>query len=123
MTTTLGVQATGDVFAAAHSQSAITGYFTSSHDFWLGLLIGLAAVILAGWIRLLTAIVAVFELGWIHVVGHHVSFSPGAVRWVVVALIGLAVGLWWGRMRGLRQLGESDFQTRFTNVRGIRRWF
>jgi hypothetical protein len=123
MTTTLGVQATGDVFAAAHSQSAITGYFTSSHDFWLGLPIGLAAVILAGWIRLLTAIVAVFELGWVHVVGHHVSFSPGAVRWVVVALIGLAVGLWWGRMRGLRQLGESDFQTRFTNVRGIRRWF
>lgn len=76
MTTTLGVQATGEVFAAAHSQSAITGYFTGSHDFWLGLLIGLAAVILAGWIRLLTAIVAVFELGWVHVVGHHVSFSP-----------------------------------------------
>jgi hypothetical protein len=106
-----------------HSQSAMTGYFNSSHNFWLGLLIGLAAVILTGWIRLVMAIVAVFELGWVHVVDNHVSFSYGALRWVVVALVGLAVGLWWGRMRGLRQLGESDFRTRSANVRGISRWF
>jgi hypothetical protein len=121
--TTFGLQDTGDVFAAVHSQSAITGYFTSSHYFWLGLLIGLAVVFLAGWIRLLMAVVAVFMLGWVHVVEHHVSFSPGALKWVFVALIGLAVGLWWGRMRGLRQLGESDFRIRSTNVRGISRWF
>jgi len=94
--TTLGVQATGNVFAAAHSQSTITGYFTSSHDFWLGLLIGLAIVFLAGWVRLLIATLAVFELGWVHVVGHHVSFNPGALKWVVVALLGLAIGLSWG---------------------------
>jgi hypothetical protein len=121
--TTLGVQAAGDFFAAMHSQSAITAPSNSSHDFWLGLLIGLAVVPLRGWIRLLMAIVAVFMLGWIHVVGHHVSFSPGALRWVFVALLGLAVGLWWGRTRGLRQLGESDFRIRSTNVRGIARWF
>jgi hypothetical protein len=121
--TTLGVQATGDVFATVHSQSAITGYFTNSHYFWLGLLIGLAVVFLAGWIRLLMAILAVFMLGWVRVVGHHVSFSPGMLKWVLVALIGLAVGLWWGRMRGLRQLGESDFRIRSTNVRGVSRWF
>jgi hypothetical protein len=121
--TALGVQSTGNVFAVVHSQSTITGYFTSSHDFWLGLLIGLAIVFLAGWIRLLIAILAVFELGWIHVVNHHVSFSPGALKWVAVALLGLAVGLWWGRTRGLRQLGESDFRIRSTNVRGISRWF
>ena len=72
--TTLAMQAAGEVFAAVPSKSAITGYFTSSHYFWLGL------------------------------------------------LIGLAVGLWWGRMRGLRQLGESDFRIRSTNVRGISRW-
>jgi hypothetical protein len=121
--TTLGVEATANVLAAAHSQSAITGYFTSSHDFWLGLLIGLAVVFLAGWIRLLMAIVAVLMLGWVHVVDHHVSFSPGTLKWVAVGLVGLVVGLWWGRMRGLRQLGESDFRIRSTNIRGIRRWF
>jgi hypothetical protein len=120
--TTLAMQAAGEVFAAVPSKSAITGYFTGSHYFWLGLLIGLVVVFLAGWIRLLMAIVAVFMLGWVHVVDHHVSFSPGALKWVVVALIGLAVGLWWGRMRGLRQLGESDFRIRSTNVRGISRW-
>jgi|RhiMetdeSRZDD1v2_1073273.scaffolds.fasta_scaffold838382_2 hypothetical protein len=121
--TALGVQATADFFAALHSQSTITGSLNGSHGFWLGLLIGLAAVIFRGWVRLLMAIVAVFMLGWVHVVGHHVSFSPGGLRWVVVALVGLAVGLWWGRMRGLRQLGESDFRTRSANVRGIARWF
>jgi hypothetical protein len=91
--------------------------------FWFGLLIGLAAVILAGWIRLLLAGVAVLELGWVHLVDHHVRFSSGMLRWLLVALAGLAVGLFWGRIRGLRHLGEHDFQTRLDFVRGIRRWF
>ncbi|HEV8278901.1 MAG TPA: hypothetical protein VGQ26_24840 [Streptosporangiaceae bacterium] len=121
--TTPGVQAAEDFFAALHSQSTITGSLNSSHNFWLGLLIGLAVVPLRGWVRLLMAIVAVFMLGWVHAVGHHVSFSPGGLRWVFVASVGLAVGLWWGRVRGLRQLGESDFRTRSANVRGIARWF
>ena len=111
----------GILFIAVHHQSV--GSLTSSHMFWLGLLIGLGAVILPGWLRLILAIVAVFSLGWVSVVDHHVSYSSGTVRWVLVALLGLVVGLFWGRIRGLRHLGESDFRIRFGNVRGVRRWF
>jgi hypothetical protein len=96
---------------------------STAHMFWLGLLIGLAAVILPGVFRVLMAIVAVFALGWVHLVDHHVSFSSRLLPWVLVALLGAVGGLVLGRIRALRQLGESDFQTRFGNVRGIRRWF
>lgn len=111
----------GVLFVAVHQQSVVP--VPSGHMFWLGLLVGLAAVILPGGFRVLMAIVAVFALGWVHLVGHHVSFSSRLVPWVLVALLGGVVGLVWGRRRGLRQLGESDFRIRFGNVRGIRRWF
>ncbi|MGZ3356310.1 MAG: hypothetical protein ACXVBO_15835 [Isosphaeraceae bacterium] len=50
------------------------------------------------------------------------SFSP-SLLYLIVAVIALAGGLIWGRRRGLRKLGESEYRTRFRNVRGISRWF
>ncbi|SRR6266487_643320 len=74
----------GVLFVAVHQQSVVPG--PSGHMFWLGLLVGLAAVILPGGFRVLMAIVAVFARGWVHLVGHHVSFSSRLVPWVLVAL-------------------------------------
>ena len=56
----------GVLFVAVHQQSVVP--VPSGHMFWLGLLVGLAAVILPGGFRVLMAIVAVFALGWVHLV-------------------------------------------------------
>ncbi len=36
--------------------------------------------------------------------------------------IAVVVGLYFGRIRGLRHLGEAEFRTRVTNVRRIGRF-
>ena len=42
--------------------------------------------------------------------------------WLIVVAIAVVVGLYFGRMRGLRHLGESEFRARLTNIRRISRF-
>ena len=42
---------------------------------------------------------------------------------LLLAVVGLVIGLWIGRGRGLRLLGEAEFRTRWRNVLGVSRWF
>lgn len=98
------------------------GSLISTHMFWIGVLVGILAVwILPGWISGILFVAALLVSGILSSIRH--SSHSTAVPYIIVGLIALVIGLYFGRIRGLRQLGESDFRTRLTNVRIIRRWF
>ena len=54
----------------------------------------------------------------------HTSGGGGAsiLVWLIVVAIAVVVGLYFGRIRGLRHLGEAEFRTRVTNIRRIGRF-
>lgn len=112
----------GLLLAAAHTQSTTAGSLATSHMFWTGVLIGsLVGAIFARWIALLLAGVAFIGAGMLHTVSHH-HLSSSAVRYLIVGVLALLAGLYFGRDRGLRHLGEADFQTRRRAIRGISRF-
>jgi hypothetical protein len=45
------------------------------------------------------------------------------VPWLLVAAGGLVAGLFPGRLRTLRHLGEAEYRTRLTNIRRVNRFF
>jgi len=91
-----------------------------SHVFWIGLLIGaLVGGILARWIAFVVAGIAFIGAGFVPTAGH---VSAGKVPYLVVGVIALVAGLYFGRTRGLRHLGEAEFRTRRTNIRRISRF-
>ena len=117
----------GLLFIAAHQQAPPVGSFTSSHTLWIGVLVGLLAAALfgSGWITTLLFIVAVIGSGVITALagaapGHHVSFAT--VLWLLALLLVALVSLHLGRLRGLRHLGEHEFQVRRGYIRGISRF-
>ena len=65
-------------------------------------------------------VIALLATGLLHPTGGH-AHSVG-VPYVIVAVIAVLAGLYFGRIRGLRQLGESDFRVRLRNAGGISRW-
>lgn len=119
----------GFVLAAVGQQATVAGSAVSSRAFWYGVLLALlVAWILPGWaagVLFVIALLASDVLG--SLIGRagsssSSSFSP-SLLYLIVAVIALAGGLMWGRRRGLRQLGESDYRTRLRSIRGISRWF
>lgn len=53
----------------------------------------------------------------------HGHFTSAELLVLLLAVVGLVIGLWIGRRRGLQQLGAAEFATRWRNVLGISRWF
>src|SRR5262249_1888730 len=112
---------------AAHAMHTDPAPISSSHMFWIGLLIGLLVGLLAwdwlGWLGVLIALVA---LGAFHVVtnvhGHGIHISAGDLFWGLVFALGGLTGLYFGRQRGLRHLGEAEYRTRWGNVRRVSRF-
>ena len=89
--------------------------------FWYGILLALGvAWILPGQIAGLLFVIALLATGLLHSTGGH-AHSVG-VPYLIVAVIAVLAGLYFGRIRGLRQLGESDFRVRLRNAGGISRW-
>ena len=109
------------VLAVARQQASASGSLISSHMSWYGVLLALGvAWILPGRIAGLLFVIALLATGLPHCAGGHVH-SVG-VPSLIVAVIPVLVGLHFGRIRGLRQLGESDFRVRLRNAGGISRW-
>jgi hypothetical protein len=55
----------------------------------------------------------------------HAATSPSNKTWIIDAIFfggGLLVGRLWGRRTGLKHLGAAEFNTRWRNVKGIRRF-
>jgi hypothetical protein len=93
----------------------------SSHMFWIGVLFALTfAYILPAWLTGLLFVVALFASDVLPAVAHHAPSS--AVPYLLVGVLALVVGLYFGRLRGLRHLGEHEFRLRRGFVRGISRF-
>jgi hypothetical protein len=109
------------VLAVVRQQASVSGSLISSHMFWYGILLALGvAWILPGRIAGLLFVIALLAMGLLHSTDGHAHFV--GVLYLIVAVIAVLVGLYSGRIRGLRQLGESDFRVRLRNAGGISRW-
>lgn len=109
------------VFVAAQQHSTTAGSLTGGHMFWIGVLIGVVVgALFPGWVAFVLAGVAFIGAGLFQAATHHAG--SGRVSYLVVGVIALLVGLFFGRARGLRHLGEAEFRTRWRNVRGVSRW-
>jgi len=96
----------------------------SSHAFWYGVLLACLIVwILPGWAGLVFFIVALIASDALQSTAGHARFSGSEPLMLLILAIGLLVGLYFGRIRGLRHLGEYEFRNRWTNIRIISRWF
>jgi hypothetical protein len=117
----------GLILATASHQAPVVGSTGTSHAFWVGVLVALVvARIFPAWAGTALLVIALFALHIVQsITGHAHSSSSSTVLvllLIVVGVLALIVGLIMGRSRGLRQLGEADFQTRLRNVRGVSRW-
>jgi hypothetical protein len=109
---------------AAAQHAAATAPLPGTHSFWITLLIGLLiARIAAGWVFGILLVVALAALGVLGRLSHTSGGGDASLLvWLIVVAIAVVVGLYFGRMRGLRHLGESEFRTRLTNIRRISRF-
>jgi hypothetical protein len=112
---------TGIWLAIAHPHGAASVIGTGTYWFAIGLLAGVVASMLApGW---LTAVIVVFDLvalGWTSGILNYTHSSRG--RWVLIAIPFLLIGLFAGVLRGLRHLGDVEFNTRRRGIRGLGRF-
>jgi hypothetical protein len=108
-------------FIAVHQQIPTAAGLTGGHMFWSGVLVGaLVGAIFARWVAFVVAAVAFVAAGFLQTSGYHASLA--VLPYLIVGGIALAAGLFFGRIRGLRHLGESDFQTRRAAIRRISRF-
>jgi hypothetical protein len=109
----------GFVLTAAGQQAPIPVSLTGNHVFWTGVALALlVSFFLPMWLRGILFVVALLASDLLH--GH---FTSAELLTLLLAVAGLVIGLWIGRSRGLRLLGEAEFRTRWRNVLGISRWF
>jgi hypothetical protein len=112
----------GLVIAAVQQHVPASGSLISNHGLWLGVLIGIgAAIIFPAWLTYLLAGLAFLLSGLLPAVRHH-AHAP-SMTYLVIGVVALVAGLFFGRRRGLRQLGEAEYRTRFRNVRGVSRFW
>jgi hypothetical protein len=52
----------------------------------------------------------------------HASGNAKLIPYGVVLVIGMVIGRMSGRRAGLKHLGEAEYQTRWRNVRALRRF-
>ena len=102
----------------------VTSSLASGHMFWIGVTIGLVVgliPLIPWWLKIVGLAFAVVSTGLVHLAkGGHVT--PGITMWLVVGLVGLGIGLYFGRARGLRHLGGFEYGVRSRNIRTISRF-
>jgi hypothetical protein len=114
----------GFVLTAAGQQAPVPVSLTGNHVFWLGVaLASLVALFTPVWIRAIMFVVALFASGLFQSTVGHGHFTSAEALTILILVIGLLVGLYFGRVRGLRHLGEYEFGNRLGYIRTISRWF
>jgi hypothetical protein len=106
--------------AAVNQHSAAAAPLTGSHLLWIVLVVLLIGLILPDWVGWILVAVVLVALGAPAHVPH--GGGGGGLLWLLVAAAALVLGLHFGRIRGLRHLGESEFRTRRANIRRISRF-
>jgi len=74
-----------------------------------------------GWLKGLVILFDLVALGWSAVILHYTDTGGG--RWVLVAMLFLAIGLYLGVVRGVGYVSENEFRTRMGNIRKNGRYF
>ena len=92
--------------------------------FWFGVLLAVVLTFFFRWAALVLLLLALFASGllrWLSEALHAHSFRA---IFLVIAVIGFAVGLFFGQRRGLRLLGDNEFVTRVKNIhQNVTKWF
>jgi hypothetical protein len=52
----------------------------------------------------------------------HAAGLAQSIPYLVILVVGIVIGRITGRRAGLKHLAEAEFQTRWRNVRGVRRF-
>jgi len=114
----------GFVLTIAGQQASVSGSLVgSSHAFWYGILLACLIVwILPGWAGIIFFVFALIASDVLQSTAGHARFSGSDLPVLLIGVIGLLVGLYFGRIRGLRHLGEYEFRNRLGYIRSISRW-
>ena len=91
------------VLTGVRQQASASGSLISSHRFWHGILLALVCMDPPRADCGLLFVIALLATGLLHSTGDP-AHSVG-VPYVIVAVIAVPAGLYFGRIRGLRQLG------------------
>jgi hypothetical protein len=103
--------------------ASLSSSLPGGHMFWVGLVVGLLVCtipLIPFWLKMVALVVALGAVGAWHV--SHGHLSPAIAPYVLVIAITLAVGLHYGRVRGLRHLGEFELANRRAAVPGRSRF-
>ncbi len=79
--------------------------------------------ILPSWAGGIFFVVALIASDVLQSTAGHARFSGTNLLMLIILVIGLLVGLYFGRIRGLRHLGEYEFRNRWNYIRTISHWF
>jgi hypothetical protein len=113
---------TSTVLAFQHPHGAASAVGTSTHWFAIGLLVGVITVFVApAWVTALLVVFDLVALGWSSGVLNYAHSANG--RWVLIAAPFLLIGMYFGVIRGLRHLSDTEFSTRLGNVRKAGKYF
>lgn len=99
------------VLAVVRQQASASGSLISSHLFWYGILLALGCMDPPRADGGLLFVIALLATGLLHPAGGH-AHSVG-VPYVIVAVIAVLADLRFGRIRGLRQLGNPTSEYAF----------
>jgi hypothetical protein len=99
------------VLAVVRQQAPASGSLISSHLSWYGILLALGCMDPPGRMAGLLFVIALLATGLLHPTGGH-AHSVG-VPYVIVAVVAVLAGLCFGRIRGLRQLGNPTSEYAF----------
>jgi hypothetical protein len=112
---------THTVLAIAHPTGPASSVGSGTHWFAIGLLVGMAVITFApGWLVGVIIACDIVALGWSFGILHYADTGNG--RWVLVAIVFLLVGLYFGARRGLRMLSEHEFLGRLGGMKARGWW-
>jgi hypothetical protein len=105
-----------------HPHGAASSVGSSTHWFAIGLLVGVAVMLIApAFVRGLVILFDLVALGWSSIILGYADSARG--RWVLIGTAFLLLGMFIGVVRGLRHLGDAEFAARLGNVRKLGRYF
>lgn len=80
--------------------------------FWFGVLLAVVLTFIFRWAAGILLLLALLASGLLRSFAGALHAHSFRATFLIIALIGFAVGLFFGQRRGLRLLGDSDFATR-----------
>jgi len=106
----------GIIFVAGHQPAPAAHSLIESRVFWLGVLLAVVAALLFRWAAFILLLLALIATGLVRSFAEALHRHSSGAIYLVIAGIGLLVGLWIGGRRGLRLLGDSEFAVRVRNI-------